>query len=145
MSIRSLRERLLQTVCFELGGVVVATPIYMIVTGNTAAEGAPLVVALAIVVMVWSPLHNSIFDVLEWRLLRRIASDRPHRWRIVHAVSHEVTSLVVTVPAILMLTDHTLLEAVLLDIGLTVIYIVYAYLFHVIYDRFRPVPQGAKK
>lgn len=145
MSIRSLRERLLQTVCFELGGVVVATPIYMIVTGNTAAEGAVLVIALAIVVMVWSPLHNSIFDILEWRLLRRVASDRPHGWRIVHAMSHEVTSLVVTVPAILMLTDHTLLEAVLLDIGLTVIYIVYAYLFHVIYDRLRPVPQGAKK
>lgn len=145
MSIRSLRERLLQTVCFELGGVVVATPIYMIVTGNTAAEGAVLVIALAIVVMVWSPLHNSIFDILEWRLQRRVASDRPHGWRIVHAMSHEVTSLVVTVPAILMLTDHTLLEAVLLDIGLTVIYIVYAYLFHVIYDRLRPVPQGAKK
>ncbi len=143
MNIRSGRERLLQTVSFELGGIVLATPLYMAVSGAPASEGAALVTALAVVVAFWTLLHNWAFDVVEWRLAARVASDRPQVWRVVHAVSHEVTSLVVTVPVILWMTDYGVIGAVLLDLGLTVFYVGYAYVFHVVYDRLRPVQRSA--
>lgn len=143
MSIRSARERLIQSICFEIGGVVVATPLYMMVSGETSGDSAALVAVLAVVVAVWSPLHNWVFDLVEWRHARRVASDRPQVWRLVHAVTHELSSLVVTVPVILWMTDYGVIGAVLLDLGLTVVYVAYAYVFHMVFDRLRPVRRRA--
>jgi uncharacterized membrane protein len=142
MVVRTLPERVIQTLAFETGGVIVVTPLWMVATGEAAVEGALLVATLAVAVMIWSPLHNTLFDVVEWRLARRVASDRPPRWRIVHALSHEVTSLAVTLPLILWLTDLGLGAAILADLGLTAVYTAYAFVFHVVYDRVRPVSQG---
>jgi uncharacterized membrane protein len=69
----------------------------------------------------------------------RVASDRPQKWRVVHAVSHEATTVVVTLPILVWLGGHGWGEALLLDLGLTVLYAVYAYGFHLVYDRLRPV------
>jgi uncharacterized membrane protein len=139
MVLRTARERVYQTLAFEAGGLALVTPLYVILSGDTGTEGATLVVALAVAVMIWSPLHNTVFDALEWTFAARVASDRPPRWRVVHAVSHEITSLVVTLPVILWLTDYGVLGALLVDLGLTAFYAVYAYVFHVVYDRLRPV------
>ena len=139
MHLRSFRERIIQTLGFELGGLVVATPLYMAVSGASLAEGTVLTVVLAVIVAIWSPLHNTVFDIAEWRLARRVASDRPQAWRVVHAITHEVTSLAVTLPAILWLTDYGIVAALLLDLGLSAVYVLYAWAFHIVYDRLRPV------
>ena len=139
MSLRSARERALQTISYEAGGILVATPLYAWAFGASPVDSALLVTALAVAVLVWSPLHNSVFDIADLRLSGRVASDRPHRWRVVHATSHELSSVVITVPIIMWLGGHGFWEAVLVDLGLTITYIAYAYGFHIIYDRLRPV------
>ena len=142
MSLRSVRERALQTISYEAGGILIATPLYAAAFGASPAESAMLVAALAIAVLVWSPLHNMAFDVADLRLSGRVASERPHRWRVIHAISHELSSVIVTVPIIMWIGGHGFLEAVVIDLGLTVTYIAYAYVFHIIYDRLRPVPDA---
>lgn len=139
MTLRSPRERILQTVCFEIGGLALATPLYAALTGTHGSEGLAVVAVLALAVMIWSPLHNSLWDWIEHRRTGRVASDRPQAQRIAHALSHEVTSLVVTLPVLMILGGHDLWTALLLDLGLTLFYAGYAYVFHVIYDRLRPV------
>jgi uncharacterized membrane protein len=69
----------------------------------------------------------------------RVASDRPHRWRMVHAVSHEASTVVVTLPILIWLGGFSFWQALAVDLGLTLIYMVYAYGFHLVYDRLRPV------
>jgi len=139
MALRSARERACQTLAYEIGGLAIAAPLYSLIFGGGAGEGFALVAALALAVMIWSPIHNTVFDWVEWRMTGRVASDRPHRWRVVHAITHEATSLVVTVPVILWLTDHGIVGALLVDLGLTLFYAGYAYVFHLAYDRLRPV------
>ena len=139
MTLRSPRERLLQTVCFEIGGRALATPLYALFTGTHSQDGLIVVAALAVAVMVWSPIHNSLWDRIEFRRTGRVASDRPQVQRVVHAVSHELTSLIVTLPVLMYLGGHDLWTALLLDIGLTLFYAGFAYAFHLIYDRIRPV------
>jgi len=139
MALRSARERACQTLAYEIGGLAIAAPLYSLIFGSGAGEGFALVAALALAVMIWSPIHNTVFDWIEWRMTGRVASDRPHRWRVVHAITHEATSLVVTVPVILWLTDHGIVGALLVDLGLTLFYAGYAYVFHLAYDRLRPV------
>lgn len=144
MGLRSARERALQTISYEAGGLLIATPLYAVAFGASPVESALLVTALAVAVLVWSPLHNTAFDFADLRLSGRVASDRPHRLRVVHAISHEISSVVVTVPIIMWLGGHGFWEAVAIDLGLTVTYVAYAYVFHIIYDRLRPV-RGAGK
>lgn len=139
MPLRSPRERLLQTLCYEGGGLFLSIPLYLLYSGQTAEDGALLMLALSVAVMIWSPFHNTVFDRLDLRLSGRVASDRLHRWRVVHAVSHEATTVGLTLPILVWLGGHGWAEALLLDLGLTGLYAGYAYGFHLVYDRVRPV------
>jgi uncharacterized membrane protein len=139
MTLRSPRERALQTVCFEAGGLLLSVPLYVLVTGSSGEDGFIVVAAMAAAVMLWSAVHNSAWDWVEFCRTGRVASDRPQAQRVLHALSHEVTSLVVTVPVLMWLGGHDLWTALFLDFGLTLFYTGYAYVFHLVYDRVRPV------
>src|SRR4051812_45148242 len=89
--LRCLRERMLQTSAFEAGGLLVAAPLYAAVFGAALEESVVLLGVLAVACLIWCPLHNTAFDWLESRVARRAASERPNRWRAVHALSHEAS------------------------------------------------------
>ncbi len=139
MGIRNFRERVYQAVSCELGGILVAAPLYALVAGAGAQESLLLIATLSVVATVWVLIHNTVFDLVEWRLAQRSASDRPQAFRILHAVSLEATLMILTVPVLMVMGGHSFLEAVVLDIGLTFVYLIYAYLFHIAYDWVRPV------
>jgi uncharacterized membrane protein len=130
---------LIQTISYEIGGLCLSVPLVALLGGGTTGEAFWLMLALAGAVLFWSPLHNTVFDWLDLRLSGRLASDRPQRWRLVHAASHEATTVVVTLPILIWLGGFGLWEALLADLGLTLLYAAYAYVFHLAYDRLRPV------
>jgi uncharacterized membrane protein len=136
---RSARERLFQSLAYEAGGLALSIPAYHLFSGNSAHDSSVLLLTLSVAVLMWAPVHNTIFDWIDFRLSGRLASDRPHRWRIVHAISHEATTLVVTLPILIWLGGLSFWAAVLVDLGLTLLYAVYAYVFHLVYDRLRPM------
>ncbi len=144
MAIRSFRERVYQTLAYEIAGLALIAPLIAAVLGLSGGESVWLLAWVALACMVWSPVHNTVFDIAEWRLARRVASKRPQRWRIVHAISHEATSVMVTTPLIMYISGLGLVDALALDLGLTVVYTAYAYLFHMVYDLVRPVDVAAK-
>jgi len=139
--LRSPRERLLQTLAFELGGIAFVAPLYAAVFAVGTTDGILVIATVSAAVMIWTPLHNTLFDH-EWRALGRVASDRPHTLRIVHAVSHELTAVAISLPLIMSLGGHGLWQALAINAGLTAIYVAYAYVFHLGYDRLRPVGQA---
>lgn len=138
-SVRNWRERALQTLAYEAGGLLVVSPLWSIAAGATAIESATLLICLSIAVMAWMAVYNTAFDIVDARLAGRAASNRPHRWRVVHAAGLEVTSVLATWPLIAWLADLGWLEALAADLGLTVAYAAYGYLFHLGFDRLRPV------
>jgi uncharacterized membrane protein len=89
--------------------------------------------------MVWMAAYNTIFDVVEYRLTGLVASVRPHRRRIVHALGLEAGSVIVTLPLVMVVTGFTWLEALAAELGLTLAYAVYGYFYHLGFDRLRPV------
>ncbi|MDZ7654019.1 MAG: PACE efflux transporter [Burkholderiaceae bacterium] len=139
VAVRSARERALQTLWFEAIGIAVVAPLYALGAGSSVSSSALLLVALSLAVMAWSACFNTAFDLLERRWARRRASDRTQRWRIAHALLHEASAVLVTWPLIVALTDLGWLEALVADLALTLIYAAYAYLFHLGFDRLRPV------
>lgn len=139
MSLRTARERFIQSIAYQTGSVFVMIPFYLAAAGGEATGAAFLMICMTIAEAVWAPVFNSTFDRLDLRLSGRVASDRGQLWRVVHAVSHETSTVVVTVPILVFLGGHGWAEALFLDIGLTLVCIVYAYFFHIIYDVLRPV------
>lgn len=139
MSIRSARERFYQTLAFEAGGIVVVAPLYSLMFGRGAEDSLTVLVSLSLAVMLWAPLHNTVFDIADLRYSGRVASARPHRLRLIQALSQELTVLLVTLPLIMALGGHGFREALLLDICLTLFYTAYAYVFHLVFDWLRPV------
>ena len=134
-----MRERVIQTLYFEGIGLLLVAPLYAAAAGAGMRESFAMVAVVSLVVMTWSAFFNAAFDTIEWRWTGRIASDRPHRLRSLHALLHELTAMVVSCPVIFAMTPLSWGQALLADLGLTLAYAAYAYVFHLGYDRLRPV------
>lgn len=141
--IRSTRERIIQTIAIELIGLLLIVPLFTAYTKTTHLKGLIILCVVSVLVMSWSALHNTVFDMLEWRFLARVASDRSEKLRAVHACSLELTSMIVTLPLLVWLLDMSWADALVLDIVLTLAYVVYGYLFHRAFDSIRPVRNNA--
>jgi uncharacterized membrane protein len=139
MSMRTARERLYQTLAYEAGGLAVAAPLYGSLFGRGAAESFGLMAALSMIVMVWGPVYNTIFDWVEFERTGRLASDRPQGLRVFHALCLEITATSVTLPVVMSMGGHGFWQALSIDLGLTLFYAAYAYFFHIAYDWLRPV------
>jgi uncharacterized membrane protein len=142
MAFRTVRERLYQTMAYEAGGLAVAATLYGFVSGHKAGESFALLAAVSIAAMLWAPLYNIVFDWAEFELTGRAASDRPHALRAAHALCLELSSSGVTVPIVMAMGGYGFWRALAIDIGLTLFYSVYAYGFHLIYDRLQHVPRS---
>lgn len=137
--LRSPRERVIQTLWFEAIGLLLVAPLYAAVAGAGLRESFAMVAVVSVVVMAWSAAYNTLFDLVELRRTGRTASERPHRVRALHALLHEASAVVVTWPVIYAMTPLSWGEALLADLGLTLAYTGYAYVFHLVFDRLRPV------
>jgi uncharacterized membrane protein len=139
VGLRSWRERAIQVLAFEALGLLLVTPLYGWATGATTADSLRLLLALSGVVMAWAAAYNTVFDWTEHRLTRRLASDRPHAWRLVHAGLGEATAVVVSCPVIVAMTGLGWWEALVADLALTLVYAAYGYVYHWVFDRLRPM------
>ncbi len=139
MSLRSGRERVLQTLSFEMLGMVIVVPVHAALSRTGAEQSVLLVALLAAIVTLWSPLFNMVFDRIDLAFSGRVSSDRPHRLRLVHAVLSELSVLVVTLPLVMRFAGYGIGEALVFNMSLTVFYTGYAYVFYLAYDRLRPV------
>ncbi|MGB8818987.1 MAG: PACE efflux transporter [Rhizobiaceae bacterium] len=134
-----MRERIYQTLAYEVIGLAIIAPIVAVIGGFSGHDSLVLLFFVSIACMVWSPVHNTVFDMIDWTASHRVASDRPQSLRIVHAASHELTSVLSTTPVIMFIGDLGMMDALALDLALSVAYTAYAYLFHMAWDIVRPV------
>jgi uncharacterized membrane protein len=141
--LRSARVRVIQTLWFEGIGLLLVAPLYAWAIGSQASESFVVVAAVSVAVMIWAALYNTAFDRLERRATGRVASDRPHGLRTLHAVGLETSSVVVTTPVIWAMTELGWWGALVADLALGAVYTLYGYVFHWGFDRLRPVRRAA--
>jgi hypothetical protein len=63
-TLRSRRERLIQTLWFEALGLAIVSPLFAFCAGVSTGESLVVLIALSIAVMGWSAFHNTAFDRL---------------------------------------------------------------------------------
>jgi uncharacterized membrane protein len=137
--LRSFRERLVQAAIYEAVGLAIVTPVYGYAMDVTVTNSLVTMAAISIAVMVWSSIYNSLYDRAYLHLTGRAAHERNTLERIVHALILEATITVFAVPIICIMSGASRWTAFMADIAFTMGYAVYTYIFHLIYDRVRPV------
>ena len=141
--LRSPIDRMRQILMFEIGGLVLITPLFIWLSGVSPLDSLGLMAAIALLAAVWNALYNTSFDWVEGRLTGRTSDRRPVLLRIAHAVGFEGGLLIASLPVVMAWTGMGWLQALVADIGLAAAYVVYAYVFNLGYDRVFPVSQPA--
>jgi uncharacterized membrane protein len=128
VSRKSLKERALHALLFELIGVLMFAPGLAWVLGQSIGKMGAMTVMISTVAMLWNMLFNAGFDRLRARLGFA---------RALHAISFEVGLVFMVVPMVAWWLSISLLEAFVLDIGLLLLFLPYTMLFNLAYDRLR--------
>lgn len=126
---RSWKERIVHMSLFELGGLLIVTPLASWLSGHGMLEIGGLAVVIATMAMLWNLVWNRLFDV--WVPSRR----RTLMQRFAQAAGFELGLLVTTLPLIAWWLEISLLEALVMDIGFLVFFLFYAMAFNTLFDR----------
>jgi len=131
---KSLPERVLHALLFELVALVLFAPLIALLTSQSLARTGALTVMLSLIAMFWNMLFSTGFEAFE----RRLGWRRTLSVRLLHAGLFELGLLLVMVPLIAWWLEVGLLQALWLDIGLILLFLPYTLLFNWLYDLARP-------
>lgn len=134
---RSKGDRIRHAVGFEVIGILICSPLASWLLGVPLGHVSVLTVALATCAMVWNYVYNLGVDTLMLHYLHRL--DKSLWERVFHALGFEAGFLLVSLPLVAWWMDMSLMAALLLDIGVAVFYILYAFFYNLAYDRLFPV------
>jgi uncharacterized membrane protein len=132
-------DRLRQVLMFEVGGLLLITPPFVVLSGVPLLDSFGLLAAIALIAAVWNALYNTSFDWVEGRLTGRAADRRPALSRVAHAAGFEGGLLLISLPMVMAWTGMEWREALVADVGLAAAYVFYAYVFNLGYDRVFPI------
>lgn len=129
----TLKERLFHAVLFEIGAVTVSTVAVLVVSPNAGGTALGVSVMMAMIAMVWNFVFNSICD----KIFTAPRETRGLGFRICHTILFECGLLIASVPMIAHFLNMTLWQALVADIGFTVVITLYALIFNWVYDNVR--------
>ncbi len=133
----SQKERLLQSILFELLLVAMITPlVYWLGSTDAPIEAEQALVTSLVgsgIALVMNYFYNLVFD----RVFGHVRIERTTRVRIVHAIGFELSLVVTFLPFVMWYLDIGFVQALLLDIVLMGFTLIYTYIFHWAYDNLR--------
>jgi uncharacterized membrane protein len=133
MPTKSIKERALHALLFEIIGVLLFAPLLAWAMGHSLAKMGAMTVMISTVAMLWNMLFNAMFDSLRRKLGFKLSIAA----RLLHALGFEGGLILVIVPLAAWWLSISLLEAFLLDIGLLLLFLPYTLLFNWAYDTLR--------
>lgn len=136
---RTPKDRLRHTLLFEFFLLLLCIPIMTFALGKPAEEVGAMSVMLSIAGASWNYMYNYLFDHALVRLNRPLYP-RSGMLRIIHAVLFEITLLLITVPAVMLMLNFSFMKALMVDIGFAAFVPVYAFGYNMVYDRVFPPP-----
>ncbi|TPP11941.1 PACE efflux transporter [Rhizobium glycinendophyticum] len=136
---RSVADRIRHAVSFELLGLAIITPIGAWAFGMRMADIGVVGIGAATLATGWNYLYNLGFDHLLQRWTGTTLKTLPVR--IIHAILFEAGLLTVLLPFIAWYLQISMWQAFVMDLSLSLFYLVYAFVFNWSYDRLFPLPE----
>ncbi|WP_296229019.1 multidrug/biocide efflux PACE transporter [Ralstonia sp. UBA689] len=130
---KSPAERIFHALAFEIIAMLICAPLFSWLTGLPLAHMGVLTLMFAVVAMVWNMVFNTLFERVE----RRYQLARTMAVRAVHACLFEGGLVFMLVPLAAWWMDVSLWEALVLDIGIMLLFLPYTFCFNLAYDHLR--------
>jgi uncharacterized membrane protein len=117
---------------FEVIGLLLLIPIGSFALNKPATELGWLAVLMSLIATWWNYHFNQWFDRYYLAPLGRTYKTRQER--IYHAVGFECGLLIVILPLTAWYLNISLWNALVLDLGFMLFYLIYGYFYHWLYD-----------
>jgi len=135
---RTVTDRIRHALAFEGIGLVLIILLAPIVLNKPMEAIGLLAIAGSVIATLWTYVFTLGFDRVLLRL--RGTTARTLVLRVVYSLLFEAGLIAVLLPITAYVLGIGLFEALLVDIGLAVFYIVYSFVYNIIYDRIFPDP-----
>ncbi len=119
---------------------IVITAIILAALGQSAVSAGALSVITSVTAIVWNLTFNALFEAWERRQTKR---GRSVARRVVHAIGFEGGLALIMVPFMAWWMGITLWQALLLDVGLLLFFLVYTFVFAWVFDHLFGLPAAA--
>ena len=137
---RTNADRLRYVIFFEIVLIALLVPLGAFLLDKTIVDVGLLSVVLSIKAMMLGYFYNLYFDRIDARA-GRTPTQRSFFGRIIHALGFEFSLVLTSIPLVMWWLELTFLQAVLMDIVVSSIVVVYTFLFTYCYDWLFPVAQ----
>lgn len=129
----SATERLFHAVLFELLAIVISILALKLVTDHQTDGLTLVVVLISVIAVVWNVIFNWVFDLF----VTGAREKRSVLTRCVHSLLFEGGLLIFTIPMVAYVLKVDWLTAFMMDVGLTLLILVYTFIFNWCYDNAR--------
>lgn len=130
-------RRIIYVVAYEIIAILVVTGA-LVVLGYGGGSSGLIAVVSSTVALIWNYAWTTMFEAWE---KRQKSQTRTVGRRIVHAIGFEGGLIMFLVPIIAWILHISLLDALILEIGLLVFFLVYTFVFAWVFDIVLPLKQ----
>jgi len=139
--LQGARRRLIYVTLYELIAIAAATAGLALLTGQGAGHSGVVAVAASAIAIVWNIVFNWAFE--RWEARQPVRGRSVGR-RVAHAIGFEGGLVFTLVPLFAWWFDVSLWEALVMDVGLLLFFLVYTFVFNWGFDRVFGLPASAR-
>ncbi|MGN6827877.1 PACE efflux transporter [Paucibacter sp. M5-1] len=137
---QGIKRRLVYVSLYELFAVGLTSAGLALLAGSALAHAGIAALASSAIALAWNLAYTHLFEAWEARQTRR---GRSLARRIAHALGFEAGLIVMLVPLFAWWLEISLWQALLLDFGLIVFFLIYTFVFNLAFDRVFGLPASA--
>ncbi|MDO5625807.1 MAG: PACE efflux transporter [Pseudomonadota bacterium] len=140
-TLRGPWRRVIYVTLYELIAIAVVTGALLVFTREGVASATGLAVGSSLIAVGWNLCFNWLFE--QWER-RQAVRGRSVLRRVAHAIGFEGGLLLFLVPFFAWWLKVSLWQALLMDVGLLVFFLVYTFIFTWTFDRLFGLPASAR-
>ena len=138
---QGLQRRVVYISLYEGIAIVAASAGLALMTDAGLGHSGVLAVVASVIAVIWNLAYTALFE--RWEA-RQAVRGRSLRRRIAHAIGFEGGLIALLVPMFAWGLGVTLWQALMMDLGLVVFFLVYTFVFNWGFDRVFGLPRSAQ-
>lgn len=137
---QGLKRRVVYISFYEGIAIVAASAGLALMSGQGLGHSGVLAVIASVIAVLWNLGFNALFECWE---ARQAVRGRSVRRRIAHAIGFEGGLVAFLVPMFAWWLDVSLWDALVMDLGLVVFFLIYTFVFNWAFDAIFGLPASA--
>ncbi|WP_294639261.1 PACE efflux transporter [uncultured Aquabacterium sp.] len=139
---QGIKRKVVHATLYEAVAIAMLAVIMQPIAGKGLGDTGPFAIACSVIAVSWNLVYNTLFEAWERRQVDR---RRTPRRRALHAIGFEGGLVLMTLPLIAWALDMGWWAALLADLGLVALFLVYTFCFNWVFDHVFGLPASAQQ